>query len=202
MLTKGALIEYTTNDIPLLLGFEFNPESITFSRNVIGLSKDTQSKDKDPDQTGSLGMVSDDITFSLKFLLDATDRMNEDIGLAPQFGIQPEIDVIERMATLQSSKSEGVLKLLTVTKKGGQSDQKKLPTILFVWGMRIIPCQVTECRVNNQAFLPGLIPYRATVDLSLTVMEDHKLYAAEQVRQLAMIAVHHFDPGTHILNII
>ena len=23
MLTKGALIEYTTNDIPLLLGFEF-----------------------------------------------------------------------------------------------------------------------------------------------------------------------------------
>lgn len=199
MLTKGALIEYSTVRPPLLLGFEFNPQSITFSRSISGTSNKTQTLKKNPDQTGSLGMVSDDITFSLEFLLDATDRMNEDLGLAAALGVQPQIDVIERMATLQSSKSEGVLKLLTVLKKTGQITHKKLPTLLFVWGMRIIPCQLTRCSINNEAFLPVLIPYRAKVDLALKVLEDHPLYAAEQVRQLAMITAHHLDPGTHIL---
>ena len=202
MLTKGALIEYATDKPPLLLGFEFNPQNITFSRSIKETSKTTQSLKKNPDKTGSLGMVSDDIKFSLNFLLDATDRMNDDLGLAAAVGVQPQIDVIERMATLQSSRSEGVSKLLTVLKKSGQFTHKKLPTLLFVWGTRIIPCRLTRCSINNEAFLPVLIPYRAKVDLTLTVVEDHPLYAAEQVRQLAMIAIHHLDPGTHILNTI
>ena len=183
----------------MLLGFEFNPENITFSRSISTRSKQTQSFKKNPDKTGGLDAVSDDLTFSLQFLLDATDRMNDDSGLAAQLGVQPEIDVIERMATLQSSKSEGVLKLLTVLKKNGHITHKKLPTILFVWGMRIIPCQLTSCSIENQAFLPILLPYRAKVDLSLKVMEDHPLYAAEQVRQLAMAAEYHLDPGTRKL---
>ena len=199
MLTKGALIEYS-DYTPLLLGFEFNPENITFSRSTSEPSKKSQSQKKDPDKTGSLGTVADDVTFSLEFLLDATDRMNDDTGLAAALGVQPQIDVIERMATLQSSKSQGVLKLLTVLKKTGQITHKKLPTLLFVWGTRIIPCRLTRCSINNEAFLPVLIPYRARVDLTLTVLEDHPLYAAEQVRQLAMIAAHHLDPGTHIGN--
>lgn len=202
MLTKGALIEYSTDTIPLLLGFEFNPENITFSRSTSGTPPKTQFSQKDPDKTGSLGMVSQDITFSLAFLLDATDRMNDDTGMAAALGVQPQIDVIERMATLRSSKSEGVLKLLAVSKKTEHSTHKKLPTVLFVWGMRIIPCQVTRCSVNNEAFLPALIPYRAKVDLTLKVMEDHSLYAAEQVRQLAMIAAHHLDPGMQIQSTI
>ncbi|MCG8551557.1 MAG: hypothetical protein MI799_14250 [Desulfobacterales bacterium] len=199
MPTKGALIEYS-DYTPLLLGFEFNPENITFSRSTSEPSKKSQSQKKDPDKTGSLGTVADDVTFSLEFLLDATDRMNDDTGLAAALGVQPQIDVIERMATLQSSKSQGVLKLLTVLKKTGQITHKKLPTLLFVWGTRIIPCRLTRCSINNEAFLPVLIPYRARVDLTLTVLEDHPLYAAEQVRQLAMIAAHHLDPGTHIAN--
>jgi hypothetical protein len=202
MLTKGALIEYSTDKPPMLLGFEFNPQNITFSRSTKASSKTTQSLEKNPDQTGSLGMVADDITFSLEFLLDATDRMNDDTGIAAALGVQPQIDVIERMATLQPSKSEGVAKLLTVLKKSGQSTHKKLPTLLFVWGTRIIPCRLTRCSINNEAFLPVLIPYRAKVDLALKVLESHPLYAAEQVRQLAMIAAHHLDPGTHILNTI
>lgn len=201
-MTQGALIEYSTDIMPLLLGFEFNPENITFSRNIGGSPKKTQSLKKDPDKTGSLGMVSEQITFSLTFLLDATDRMNDDIGLAAALGVQPEVDVIERMATLQSSKSNGVLKLLAVSKKTRQMAHKKLPTLLFVWGLRIIPCQLTHCSVNNKAFLPGLIPYRAQVDLKLKVMEDHPLYVVEEVRQLAMVAAYYIDRGTQILNTI
>ena len=188
--------------MPLLLGFEFNPETITFSRNIGGPPKKTQSLKKDPDKTGSLGMISEEITFSLAFLLDATDRMNDNIGLAAELGVQPEIDVIERMATLQSSKSNGVLKLSAVSQKTRQMVHKKLPTLLFVWGLRIIPCQLTHCSVNHKAFLPGLIPYRAQVDLKLKVMEDHPLYAVEEVRQLAMVAAYYIDRGTQILNTI
>lgn len=202
MQTQGALIEYAEKTVPLLIGFEFNPETITFSRSIGLRSKTTQTLKKDPDKTGSLGMVSDDITFSLNFLLDATDRMNDDTGSAAKLGVQPQIDVIERMATLQSSSSKGVEKLLTVTKKQAVPENKTLPTLLFVWGQRVIPCQLTSCSVNNKAFLPGLIPYRAQVDLKLKVMEDHPLYIAEQVRQLAMVAIHHAEVGAQILNTI
>ena len=202
MLNKGALIEYKEGDIPLLLGFEFNPESITFTRNMSGPSKKTQAKKKNPEKSGGLGMVSDDITFSLRFLLDATDRMNDGAGFAATLGVQPEIDVIERMATLQSSKAEGVLKLFSVSKKSGLLEHKKLPIILFVWGFRIIPCQIVRCSVNNKAFLSGLVPFRAEVDLSLKVVEEHPLYTVEHVRQLAMVVMYYIDQGTQILSSI
>lgn len=204
MLTNGALIEFTTDvlELPLILGFEFNPQNITFTRSIGGQPQKTQTKKGDPAKTGSLGLVSDDVTFSLNFLLDATDRMNDDTGFASTLGVQPEIDVIERMATLQSSKAEGVMKLLSVSKKKGLVEHKKLPIILFVWGWRIIPCQITRCSINNKAFMPGLMPYRAEVDLGLKVNEAHPLYTVEGVRQLAMVVAYYIDKGTQILSSI
>ncbi len=62
--------------------------------------------------------------------------MNDDTGLAAALGVQPQIDVIERMATLQSSKSQGVLKLLTVLKKTGQITHKNCPPFCLC-GVRV-----------------------------------------------------------------
>jgi len=55
-------------------------------------------------------------------MLDATDRMNSDTGFASLLGVQPEIDVIERLASLNPpATSDGKKKLQTVSK------DKKMP---------------------------------------------------------------------------
>ncbi len=201
MFLRGALIEYTDNLIPLVLVFEFNPETITFSRSVNHEKKKTQGKNKGAKkktELSGLGMTSDDMTFSLSFLLDATNRMDDGDPIASALGVQPEIDVIERMTTLQSSQAEGLAKLLSVSKKKGNINHKTLPVIIFVWGLRVLPVQVTSCRITSKAFLPSLMPYRSEATLDMKIKEDHELYGVESVRQLASVGAYYLGMGSRL----
>lgn len=184
MVTKGMLIECKDKgEKAMFFRFDFNPEKITFSRSVNATRKNTSGKSKAKDR---LDLVDDDITFSLKFLLDSTGNM-EKVKLTPEaLGIQPQIDVIERMASLQSTlcKGSSTLKKLSGGGKGTVIDHQDLPVLLFLWGPRVLPCRMTKCSVENEAFLSSLIPYRARVDLSMTIVRHHPLFDIDAERQL------------------
>jgi hypothetical protein len=57
--------------------------------------------------------------------------------------------------------------------------------ILFIWGSHILPVFLKSINVREEAHLPTLIPYRATVTISMQVIESsNPFYNVEKVRQL------------------
>jgi hypothetical protein len=58
--------------------------------------------------------------------------------------------------------------------------------LLFTFGPRVLPVFLTSVKVDEQAHLPTLLPYRATVALTMQVIEsDNPFWRAEQLRQSA-----------------
>jgi hypothetical protein len=63
--------------------------------------------------------------------------------------------------------------------------------LLFVWGTHVLPVFLKTVDVTESAHLPSLIPYRATVKLTLQVIEgNNPFYLMEKVRQTAFAALH------------
>ena len=59
-----------------------------------------------------------------------------------------------------------------------------------MWGTHVLPVFLTAIRVDERAHLPSLVPYRANVNLAMTVVEgDNPFYMAEELRQTAGAAL-------------
>src|SRR6185369_8549596 len=101
---RGALREYANTETPLELRFEFNPTTITRTRTVTlrtGGSAATRGgydfQNRAQTVRAAQGVTVNAETFTVKILLDATDRMNAGDALASAQGVQPELDVIRSM---------------------------------------------------------------------------------------------------------
>lgn len=112
------------------------------------------------------------IHFTLQ--LDATDALNDGEAIATAFGVGPALSTLELMTY---PKGEGVileaLGGLLGEKKGYQYDgQNNPPMVLFIWGMtRVLPVNITSLAVTETEFDALLNPIRASVDVSMTVIE-------------------------------
>src|SRR5512138_2706044 len=96
---KGMLIEYALSIPPLVLVFDFNPESLTRSRTITlrtGSAPGTRGGYDFllPTDTPRVaqGVTVQPESFSIEVLFDATDRMNDGDGVATAMGVQPELD--------------------------------------------------------------------------------------------------------------
>jgi ferritin len=62
--------------------------------------------------------------------------------------------------------------------------------VLFIWGTHILPVFLTSIRVEESAHLPSLAPYRATVQLTMQVIEgNNPFFKVEKVRQVISAAL-------------
>ena len=106
--TKGALVEYGITIPPLMLEFEFNPESLSRTRSVsitTGNAPGTRGgyDFAFPWETSRVaqGVTVDPEQFSIDILLDATDKMSDSNALghsiANEFGIEPQLDTLRSM---------------------------------------------------------------------------------------------------------
>jgi hypothetical protein len=193
---RGMLFEYTLSNI-LVLEFEFNPSSITRTRTVSiktgGLPGTRGGYDfMTPSEAlrAAQGVIAEPESFSVKILLDATDRMETGDITACSLGIQPEIDMIRTMLEPKSQQPLGA-KILSAL--GGSSGEKSfpqyqsLPVLIFKWGIHMLPVFLTRVEIISQQYLPSLIPYRAEATLSMQIIESRNpFYAAEIARQTAM----------------
>lgn len=192
--TRGMLVEYAVSLPPTILVFDFNPVTLTRTRTVTlntGSAPGTRGgyDFQLPTETPRVaqGVTVAPETFSLKILLDATDRMNSNEVIATQFGIQPELDTLRTMLEPKSQGPGGVQMLASLNLGGQRAFQRSesASVLLFVWGSHVLPVFLKSVSIDEKAHLPSLVPYRAEVTLTLQVIESsNPFYLAEKARQV------------------
>lgn len=196
--TRGILVEYGLSLPPLVLEFEFNPETLSRTRSVritAGSAPGTGGGYAfgPPSEVSRVaqGVTVDPEQFSITVLFDATDRMADPKLpghlIASQFGIEPELDTLRSMVEPKAQGPGGLQTLAALglgENKAFQRDQHP-SVLLWIWGTHVLPVFLTSVQVDEKAHLPNLQPYRANVVLSFQVIEsDNPFYLVEKVRQL------------------
>ena len=202
-LTKGVLLEYALSLPPLMLQFEFNPQTLSRTRSITittGNAPGTQGGYDFtlPTETSRVaqGVTVNPEQFNLAILVDATDRMGDPNlpghATAVAFGIEPELDTLRSMVEPKSQGLGGVQMLASLGLGGNKAFQRdEHPSVLLlVWGTHILPVFLTSVQVEETAHLPTLVPYRANVTLSFQVIEgNNPFYQVEKVRQMVGAAL-------------
>lgn len=191
--TRGYLCEYTESDNPMTLHFEFNPSTITRTRSV-----DINFGDG-PENSGGLdfsdvseatrvtqGATVKAESFTLKILLDATDRMNnEDDDEIHQVGIQPELDILYYMIEPKLQKPDGATTLAALGEGGSGGQDQPFPSVLeFHWGQQSLPVLLTQIQFTVNAYLPNLVPYRAEATLTLQIIQSNNPIYMKEIRRV------------------
>lgn len=191
--TRGVLREYTNVENPLVLQFEFNPMTISRTRSVTvrtGGAPATHGgydfRDESEVARASQGVNVNAESFSVKILLDATDRMNGGDTVASNQGVQPELDTIRSMIEPKAQTPQGARTLAAL----GEGDERAFSrhvfasVLKFEWGGQSVPVFMTQAQVEVKAYLPNLYPYRAEATLTLQVIESNNpIYQRELERQ-------------------
>lgn len=190
--TRGFLREYTNSDSPLELHFEFNPSSITRTRSVeikFGEGqantggRDFQSKSEASRVTQGATVKAE--TFTLKVLLDATDRMDADDTDAKAKGVQPELDILYYMIEPKLQTPDGATTLAALGEGGSSSQEQPFPSILeFHWGNQVLPVLMTQMQFAVKAYLPDLVPYRAEATLTLQIIQSDNEFYTPEIRRV------------------
>jgi len=196
---KGMLIEYALSIPPLVLVFDFNPQSLTRSRTITlrtGSAPGTRGGYDFalPTETARVaqGVTVQPESFTMDILLDATDRMNDGDPIATVFGIEPELDTLRTMVEPKAQGPGGLQTLSSLGLGGQQAFQRSesASVLLLVWGTHILPLFLTSIRVTEEAHLPSLVPYRAKASLTMQVIEgNNPFYQVEKVRQVVGAAL-------------
>jgi hypothetical protein len=192
---RGAFVEYGLSLPPLFVVFQFNPLTITRTRNAttandsarremlqnsfvrqVGARPSSLFRDFRAGQT--VTVREETIGFDIR--LDATDKLNRGDAITQQFGIAPQLSTLELMIT---PKNQSVLGGLATALLGGAagsfaffSEDKNPPIILFVWGRKkVLPVNLTTVSIKEEEFSTDLNPTRATVTVALQVIEGPNL---------------------------
>lgn len=196
-LTRGLLVEYGLSLPPLILQFDFNPQTLSRTRSInitTGNAPGTRGGYDFalPSETSRVaqGVSVEPETFSIDLLLDKTDAM-ADRGLpghatAKEFGIEPELDTLRTMVEPKTQGPGGAKVLSSLGLGGNRAFQRnEHPSVLlFIWGSHVLPVFLTSVQVEEVAHLPSLRPYRANVTLSMQVIEgNNPFYEVEKIRQ-------------------
>lgn len=166
-LVKGGLVQVDPGSgaVRRVVSLQYNPDSLV--RNL-----KLQQPAEGADVTEALRVTGPPIeTLKIEAEVDATDAMEKPdqhaatvkLGVHPQLAaleslVHPSVEDLVRRDALASS---GAIEILPV----------QGPLTLFVWSAkRIVPVQVTEFAVTEEAFDALLNPIRAKVSLGMRVL--------------------------------
>jgi len=187
---RGSLKELTNGDDPLELSFEFNPTTITRSRSIDITFGEGQANagGKDFSGTAEISRVAQSAvvkaeSFTIKILLDATDRMNSGDEEAQTTGVQPELDILYSMVEPKLQAPGGVATLAALSDSGG-GEQPYPSVLLFTWGEQVLPVFMTQVQFEVKAYLPTLLPYRAEATLTLQVIQSRNDYYTREIQRM------------------
>jgi hypothetical protein len=128
-------------------------------------------------------------TISFDIRLDAGEDLNDGNPIVGEFGILPQLSTLELM---MHAKSDSILGNLTgfLGSDGGHSfsNMERPPIVLFIWGYtRVLPVNLTSMSITETEFNTHLAPTRASVNVSMTVIEGKSVpYTYSKVLKEAM----------------
>lgn len=160
---QGALVVLLPGEsTPRTIYFQFNPETMT--RQITPQIAGGAPSDHSTRMNFGNAPV---MTISIEFLLDATDALNAKSSTAQQYGIHPQLALLETLLLYPPS--------LAVQQAGAALSDGALeiapyavPVVKLVWGKnRSLPVRVTQYAAVEELFSPDLDPIRARVSLQL-----------------------------------
>ena len=118
------------------------------------------------------------ISFDIR--LDASDQLNKGDPITQLLGLSPQIATLESMVSPKSDTPFGAIAdLLTGGEDTGHrfnSEHERPPMVLFIWGVkRVLPVNITSMNITETEFSSDLSTRRATVSVSLTVIEGKNM---------------------------
>jgi hypothetical protein len=212
---RGAFVEFGLSLPPLVVVFQFNPVQVARNRSLTFAVPNpppppTGSKVPSATQTRTLrqfhGQFSNlldlqkqqlvtvqeqSITFDIR--LDASDKLNEGDTITEQFGIAPQIATLEQMVY---PKDESLLGAAIGALLGGSSGFSftrgaNPPLVLFIFGRkRVLPVNINSLNISETEFSTDLNPVRASVAVSLTVIEGKSvpyLYSKAMIEAMSIL---------------
>ncbi len=195
---RGAFVEFGLSLPPLVVVFQFNPLQLTRNRSLTFAvpNPPTQPSGGAQAQAPAVpqrtlrqfhGQFSDLLKLQAQQLvtvqeqvigfdirLDATDKLNDGDAITEQFGIAPQIATLELMVYPkdESLLAKGIGALLGKPKGFSFTRGANPPLILLVFGRkRVLPVNINAMNITETEFSTDLNPIRATVAMSLTVIE-------------------------------
>ena len=155
---KGAFVQFDQQTTPgRIITFQYNPEKLF--RNLEASTE------------GSLPRET--ITFTL--MLDATGDLEipEEHPNTVKSGVYPLLSAIEMLLYPRNSTERRSSSFLGISLSRRNRDQS---FTLFVWGKnRVLPVRVAELHVIEEMFDPNLNPIRASVEVTMQVLNDEDL---------------------------
>src|SRR5215211_921232 len=192
-LLKGAIVGVDIfNPLASVILFQYNPETLT--RSLTARTPERHWSEQ-VDRSEAMRLTGPpEETIQLEIEIDATDQLEQAEDTATMMGVHPALASLEM---LLYPKSLAMITNNALLRAGiKEVAAPKAPLTLFVWGpKRVLPVQLTSFSITEQAFDPGLNPIRASVSLSLTVLNYQDLgllspggalFMAHQVAKEAM----------------
>jgi|SRR5690554_289080 len=157
---KGALVVVSSGLAPQAIAFQYNPHTLT--RQLTARSVEAER--------GPMRLTgAPQETISLEVEIDAIDQIGEGDAQAAELGVYPQLAALEMLLYPSSSYVTTTAALLDA----GMLEILPPPTpmVLFVWGSRrILPVELSELSITEEAFDAALNPVRARASLGLRVL--------------------------------
>lgn len=168
---------------PLIVTFQFNPESISDNKAVHYAERQTSLSEDTP---GIIYTGGGDRTISFDIQLHGLEKGFNALNPTPvDNGISTEL------AKLRSFLYPKADPWATVA--GGEEGRRicSPPTCVFGFGTKILECVVTGMDITETQFNSALAPVRAEVKITLTVIEekDNNLHILDRAHRNALAAL-------------
>ncbi len=170
---KGGLVllDPVTSVVLRVIVLQYNPDSLSRTLQAQKATADSSGGDR----SEVLRLKGPPVeTLKLEAEIDATDQLEVNRPDVIRSGIFPQLAALEtilypKLATIISNHalaSSGVLEIIPM----------EAPLTLLVWSAsRIVPVQITEFSITEEAFDVNLNPIRAKVSLGMRVLSVNDL---------------------------
>jgi hypothetical protein len=168
---RGALVAIGPDSEPNVISFQYNPSTLRRSIQPQMVGGEENDRSQAIRFTGAPVQ-----TVTVEVEIDATDQLDIGDPIAEEFGALPQLSAIELLVypTLaqinqnQSALASGTMEVAPLT----------APRLLFVWGsQRALPVRLNSYDITEEIFDRYLRPIRATVQLSMRVLNYSDLDA-------------------------
>lgn len=124
-----------------------------------------------------VAVQEESISFDVR--LDASDDLADGNAIATALGIAPRLATLELMTHPKGDSLLGAAADLLLGKAGASFSFTKKPNppiVLFIWGLaNVLPVNISSLSITETEFSRWLMPTRATVSVSLTVIEGKSI---------------------------